>query len=137
MSTDKMTIPGWYKEVLNMTESERKSLVAEILKAVAMDGSKNDRATVSGQKLVTYIRREFDLVGFCPNVWYGKASGSKNDLRDTFIHKWGYPTLLYKHKTLPFTMQVNPGMRKDKMLLTEIPGNRGLYEGVYVVGLTQ
>ncbi len=130
-------MPRWFKEILQMTEAERKNLVEEILRAVSTEGSTSDRPTASGVALVKFIRKECDLVGFTPNIWYVKAVGPKSDLKDTFIHKWGYPTLLYKHKKLPYTIQVNPGMRKDRMLLAEIPGNRGLYKGVYVVGLTQ
>ncbi len=133
--SDKMSIPVWFREVLAMNERERKHLVEEILKAISREGSLSDKPTASGLGLVKMLKGQCELVGFSPNLWYCKAEG-REGFRDTFIHKWGYPTLVYKHKTLPILIQANPGMRKDKMLLKEIPGNRGLFEGVYVVGLT-
>jgi hypothetical protein len=134
--SDKMSIPAWFKEVLEMSEKERKELVNEILQAISREGSLNDKPTKSGLALVKMLKNECELGGFSPNLWYCKHQGKSGELRDTFIHKWGYPTLVYKHKNLPITLQVNPGMRKDQMLLKEIPGNRGLFEGVYVVGWT-
>lgn len=134
-SSDKMTMPLWYKEVLEMSEKERKDLVEKTLDAISREGSLDDKPTKSGVALVQMLKRECELGGFSPNLWYCKFQGGK-DLADTFIHKWGYPTLVYKHKKLPVTLQVNPGMRKDRMLLQEIPSNRKLFEGVYVVGWT-
>ena len=134
--SDKMSIPAWYKEVLEMSEADRKRLVNQILDAVSREGSLDDKPTKSGMALVKMLRTECELGGFSPNIWYCKHHGKPSDLRDTFIHKWGYPTLIFKHKKLPVTLQVNPGMRKDKMLLKEIPGNRGLFEGLSVIGWT-
>lgn len=134
MSSDSMNFPKWYREVLEMSEKERVDLVNKTLNEIAKEGSINDKPTASGLALVKMLRTECELGGFSPNIYYCRHKG--RDLKDTFIHKWGYPTLIYKHKRYPMTIQVNPGMRKDKMLLTEIPGNRKLFEGIYVVGWT-
>lgn len=136
MASDQMTIPKWYRAILDMTEKDRLGLVEKILHAIEREGSLNDQPTASGRAMVRMLKRDCELVGFGPNLWYAKARGGKADLRDTFIHKWGYPTLVYKHKKMPMTLQVNPGMRKDRMLLAEIPHNRKLFDGVYVIGLT-
>lgn len=132
--TDAQMLPHWFKEVLQMTERERTELIGHILEAVSREGSLNDKPTKSGLDLVKMLKRDCELQGFCPNSMYARAKGK--DLKDMFFHKWGYPTLLYKHKKLPIVISVNPGMRKDTMMLSEIPHNKRLFEGVYVVGLT-
>lgn len=128
--------PIWYLELLQMSEKERESLVNDLLHSISCYNSTNHTPTKEGKNLVTMLKKQCVLQGFSPEILYTKGSGKTSDLKDTFCHRWGYPTLLYKHKILPIVIQVNPGLRRDTMVLSEIPGNRGSFDGVYVVGIT-
>ena len=82
------------------------------------------------------LTKECTLIGICPNNYYvlHKTREAGKDMDSTFIHKWGYPTLLYKYNKAPIVFQVNPGIRLDEMLLNEIPYNQKFFKGVAVSG---
>ena len=107
-----------------------------VLTNVSKHGSLNDRPTEIGKQLVGWIKKEFEIVGLTPTTTYLKVDAKKDEIFATFVHPWAMVTLLYKHKTLPFCIQVNSGMRKDEMLLAQIPFNSSLFDNEDVIGLT-
>lgn len=62
---------------------------------------------------------KFELVGFSPNVQYVKASGSEDQMSALWVHPWGTPQLLYKHKRLPLLIIAGPGIRFNESVLAE------------------
>jgi len=134
MSEKVKSFPRWYEEMADKSPSFRKQIVETVLKNVSCHGSSNDKPTPLGKQFVGWIRKEFELIGFAPNAMYLRVSGA--DLQATFIHPWAMITLLYKHKKLPFVIQVNSGMRKDEMMLAQIPYNKALFDNEDVIGLT-
>jgi hypothetical protein len=138
MSDNSMNFPGWYRDLLSMTEKDRQTHAEKVLEEVERLGSFNDKPTSAGIALVKMLRKECVLGGFSPNVYYArhKSLEGGKDLADTFIHKWGCYTLIYHHKTLPITIEVNPWMMNNDVFLRKIGANRRLFEGVYVVGYT-
>ena len=68
---------------------------------------------------------KFELMGFAPNQAYIKHDGSAHELDALWIHPWGSPALVYKHRKLPILIIAGPSMRKDESILGEIPENPG------------
>lgn len=128
--------PRWYKQLKDLSPDVRKKLVEAILHAVSCHGSLEDKPTQAGKELVYWIKSEFDLVGFAPNFTYLKAEAKKQeDLEASWIHPWGFETLVYKHKKFPFLIFVNSKMRKDQMFLQEIPFNEDAIEKIVTTGV--
>lgn len=66
----------------------------------------------------------WELVGFATNLQYIRADHSNDEmLKYMFVHPWGTPPLLYKHKRLPMFITVGPGIRWDNSVLKEIDDN--------------
>lgn len=136
MSDKVKMIPRWYKSVREQSSAARKRLVEITLDNISRHGSLTDQPTEVGKQLVSWIKKEFVLVGIAPNITYLKVESAKKDLNATYVHPWAMTTLIYKHKKLPFLIQVNAGMRLDKMLLAEIPMNAELFAKMEVAGIT-
>lgn len=136
MSSSVKMIPKWFKELREMSEGERRQIVEIVLASVSCHGSLKNEPTEIGKQMVSWIKREFELIGFAPNTTYLKAQGKKSELDATWVHPWGMVTLIYKNKTLPFLIYVNAGMRKDEMLLKQIPFNSDSFGNEAVKGLT-
>lgn len=63
---------------------------------------------------------EYELIGFVPNLSYIKHDAEDADLlKAIYVHPWGVPSLLFKHKKLPIAVIVNPAMRLDDTVLNE------------------
>jgi len=129
------SIPGWYNQLIALSYNQRRELVEKILYNVSTHGSLKDEPTAEGKEMVKWLKQSCDLIGFTPCVTYLKASGDREEMDVTYIHPWGYLTLVYKHKKFPFLITVNSGMRKDKMILASIPANKGVFDGLSVVGI--
>jgi hypothetical protein len=61
----------------------------------------------------------FQLVGFAPNIQYVKVEGTEDQLKGVYIHPFGTPQLLYKHRDLPMLIIAGPGIRLDDSILKE------------------
>lgn len=136
MSERVKMFPGWYKELRKMNSSAREKLIEIVLENIRRDGDLKDQPTLEGTKLVQMLKRECEFVGFAPNVTYLKCQGKKDELQASFVHPWAMTTLVYKHKKLPILIYANAGMRKDQMLLAELPFNQELLDRIEVIGLT-
>lgn len=74
---------------------------------------------------------EYELVGISTGISYLRVFGtSQKELKARWIHPWGSPTLLLKHKRLPYMVEVNPGIRFGKSYLIEMPENKHAAEDV-------
>lgn len=128
--------PRWFQELIQMTPSQKEKVLADTLTAISKYGGLDNRPTKAGIELVAMLKKQCVFQGFEPLFWYNKARPERGEqTSDKFYHAWGWPTLLYKHKTLPLMISVNPDMEKDSMGLAKIPHNRKLLQGVYVVGI--
>lgn len=136
MSSLKDKVPLWFQEFSQMSQSEREKVMDDTLKAVACFNSTDGKPTSDGRALVVYLRRECLIQGLTYETCYSPVQGGNKELQSLFIHKYGLPTLLYVHKRLPFVLNVNPAIRKDAMVLSEIPANSTHFRHVYTVGIT-
>jgi hypothetical protein len=108
----------WCEDFLRLTPSERKVVARQVLEELLAFSEKGegDSDTRAGKKLVSELRDAslYELVGVSPNVQYFKVEGEKEDLSAWWVHPFSVPTLLFKHKRLPFLVQVNPYLRYNE-----------------------
>ena len=94
-----------------------------------LDGIKSYRKKRSSPdaKYLTEILEDDDtweLIGFAVNLQYVRADHPSDDmLKYIFVHPWGTPPLIYKHKKLPVMITVGPGLRWNESILREIDDN--------------
>lgn len=115
----------WVKTLMNSDKKDRRKLKNRILNDIkdTKQGLSNGKADpYQGKKLYEALKdaAKFKLIGFAPNVMYLKEDGSPDQLSTVWVHAWGMPTLLYKHKKFPMLIMVGPGIRFNKTLLSEI-----------------
>ena len=83
----------------------------------------------------------FELIGFSINANYVMSHVrstktnpiSQEDLEALFIHAWGSPKLLYKHKKLPMLVIVGADIQLDESILDEMEDNSEITK---VIGIT-
>jgi hypothetical protein len=97
----------WFFDMLSFNKKDRAEL-----KALAIDGIKKfKRGNVSedGIDFTDAVEKEFDFVGFTPNITYclDKPRQSSEDINVIWQHPFSQTTLLYKHKHLPFLLISN------------------------------
>jgi hypothetical protein len=136
MSSLKDKVPLWFQEFAQMTQKDRVNVVSETLTALSKFNSTDDKPTKAGIAFLEFLNRDCVLQGLSYEYCYTMARGSEKDLQSLFIHKFGLPTLVYHHRIMPILIVANPAIRKDKMVLAEIPGNSSIFKHVYTVGTT-
>ncbi len=113
------TYLGWLPTLLRSSSERRQDWVKKIL-----DGLKSYREGKA--KSATYLsdviqdKSEFELIGFAVNACYAKVDGPKEMLDAFWVHPWGTPALMYKHKRLPMIVMVGPGIRFNESILQEV-----------------
>ena len=66
----------------------------------------------------------WELVGFATNLQYLRVDHDDDEiLKYVFVHPWGTPPLIYKHKKLPMFITVGPGIRWNDSILRELTEN--------------
>jgi hypothetical protein len=130
------SFPGWYNLLQAQSAASRKKLVAIALDNIRRGGDIHDEIVPECDEMVKALKRDFRFVGISPNLMYLKTEGSQDDLDATHVHTWGMCTLVYKHKTLPFLIQINAAMEWDDSMLAKIPANADLFAGISIRGGT-
>lgn len=101
----------WAEHILNGIKSYRGSNGEDVKEAKYLTDILADQDT-------------WELVGFAPNLQYIRYDHSNdNMLKFLFVHPWGTPPLVYKHKRLPMFITVGPGIRWNDSILREITDN--------------
>lgn len=77
--------------------------------------------------------KNFECIGFIPNVTYIKHNGTKEQLEADWVHPFGSPTLLYAHKTLPMLIIAGPDIMYNDSMIRAIKENQ---YGESVAGIT-
>lgn len=118
----------WVTTLIRAPIARRKQWVKAII-----DGIRSYRdvkaANPNLQKEVAYLSdviqddRTWELIGFSVNSTYVRADGPEDMLNCVYVHPWGTPALVYKHKKLPLFITVGPGIRWNESVLHEIPEN--------------
>ena len=67
----------------------------------------------------------WEILGFCPNIQYVRVDHKDEEmLKYIFVHPWGTPPLLLRHKRLDIAVIAGPGMRWNDTILREIKDNK-------------
>ena len=117
----------WVHELRNSPREFRKDLrklVMDSLKSYSAKGEGNPD-TRAGVALAKELVENYVFQGFAPNILYVKEKGQdRGEEEAIYVHPWGTPTLVFKHKYLPCVVMVNPGIRLDESFLQEMPFNK-------------
>ena len=94
-----------------------------------LDGIKSyrkDRSSPDAKYLTEMLDSDtWELIGFAVNLQYVRADHPNDDmLKYIFVHPYGTPPLIYKHKKLPIIITVGPGLRWNESILRELDDNR-------------
>jgi hypothetical protein len=66
----------------------------------------------------------WEEVGFAVNLQYIRVDHDNDEMLGyVFVHPWGTPPLILKHKRLPVFITVGPGLRWNDSILREINEN--------------
>ncbi len=123
---------SWVDDLLDVPEETRLQLVEVILKDIERFGSIKDQPTPEGKALAKALRsKEYQLVGIMPNIMYIRVKGSKDDLDPIWVHPWGLPALVFKHKKTCALLIAGPGIRWNTMALAEVPANREQFRKMF------
>lgn len=97
---------NWF---LDLSEARRKHFeIAKNNALTAILNFKKGKISPIGRKFVDTLSKDFNLIGFSPNIIYVKCTSQYNDeLGVEWCHPFSQPTLLYQHKSLPVLLQVN------------------------------
>jgi len=114
-----------YKDPDKARES-RKRWVDHILNGIKSYRGSSGEKTEEAKYLTDILSDEdtWELIGFAPNLQYIRCDHENdNMLKFLFVHPWGTPPLVYKHKRLPMFITVGPGIRWNDSILREITDN--------------
>lgn len=133
-----MSVPqalSWVKEFLESRASRRYEWVKTVLRGIRSYNSKTGEPTDAGNEFAANLsdKKQFELIGICPNIMYIKAEGSPEDLNAIWVHAWGTPVLLYKHKKTCALVIAGPGIRLNDSVVREISYNQYKEE---ILGIT-
>lgn len=109
----------------------RRKIFAETLNSLKSFSAEGEGKadTSAGEELYALLRSgKFEVVGIAPSVMYAKIDGREKDLNALWVHPFGSPTLLLKHKRLPVLLMTNPGLRYNESMLSEMKFNEGHLE---------
>ncbi len=121
---------SWVMTMLETPSSRRREWVKTIIEGIR--SYRKDKAPVSAQDAATtkYLsdalldESTWELVGFVPNISYVRVDAPDADmLKYIWVHPWGTPPLLFKHKRLPLTVIAGPGIRWNDTILRELKEN--------------
>jgi hypothetical protein len=120
---------SWAETMIKTPVSDRKAWVKKIIEAFRYyrPTGKSDLKAEGQKKYLSDILEsedDIELIGFAANANYIKVDSSNSDeLGALYVHPFGTPPLLYKHKKLPMLIIVGPGIRLDESVLAEATGN--------------
>jgi hypothetical protein len=111
------------KQVLSWTRvvSAMKSAEKQKLAQLTIDGI---RAQKSGEYPVWLsdmieAGKEFEIVGFAGNAPYINVDKTFGDTKPVWVHPWGIPALLLRHRQFPAMMIVSPTIRLNENIRGE------------------
>lgn len=106
-------ILAYANTVSRMSKNEKNRL-----KELIIDGIRTYRkgSEKKSEWLSDYVEsgRDFEILGFALNHSYINVDPGYGDTKPLWIHPWGTPSLLLKHKRLPYFMVTGPSIRLDE-----------------------
>jgi hypothetical protein len=126
---------SWVKTLMESQSARRPEWVKAVLKGIRSYNSMTGEPTAEGKKFADYLASssEFELIGICPNIMYIKTHGNEEDQKAMWLHAWGTPVLLYKHRKTCALVIAGPGIRFNDSVVREISYNQYKEE---ILGIT-
>lgn len=121
---------SWVYTMLSTPVKRRHQWVETIFDGLrSYRNSKRDGAHATYLSDALLDSNTWEIIGFVPNVSYVRVDypkgfeGDDSMIENIFVHPWGAPTLLCKHRRLPVAIMVGPGMRWNDSVLSELKEN--------------
>lgn len=117
---------GWVKQMINTPVKKRWEWVRLIFEGMKSYRPKNG-TTKECLFLSDALQDEntWEIIGFSANLQYVRVDHKDEEmLKYVFVHPWGTPPLLLKHKRLPMFVIAGPGIRWNDTILREIKDNK-------------
>ena len=124
----------WAIQMLQMKVSQRTKTRKLCLDHI--ENFKRGKPSDEGTTLVESLKKDFQFIGFSPNVYYIKEKGPANDLNVMWVHPFSTPALLFKHKKLPCLLITNGNIEFNSSRLKKIKANNGLDNLDDILGIT-
>ena len=116
---------AWVSTFTQLPVSRRKEWVKIILDEIR-SYRKDKRPNPEAQYLSDLLsdKSKFELIGISYNMSYIRVDDDDEaNLRARFIHPWGGPKLLFKHKKLPILITAGADIRVNDAVTNEVKGN--------------
>lgn len=114
-----MNILTWAVTMLDFEQEERLEMVEDVLQSILT--YQKGEVSPEGEDAVAVLQNECKLIGFVPSVTYiMHKERSEGSLEVFWEHPFSIPTLLYKHKKLPFLILSNGNIDFDVSRLTKV-----------------
>lgn len=114
-----MNMLSWSVTLLDADENERKELID--LSYDSIRGFKKGEDSEEGNDAVNFLKGECEMIGFCPSTTYIMHRPRGEGSLDVFWeHPFSIPTLLFKHKKLPFLILSNGNLDFDSSRLIKM-----------------
>lgn len=107
---------SWSEVVSRMAPKEKKDLVGLLIQGIVDHRKKKADGDVWLSDLIS-SEREFKIEGFALNAPYINVDKAYGDTQPIWVHPWGIPALLLRHRTLPVIMMVSPAIRLNENLM--------------------
>lgn len=117
---------SWVTTLIRSPLIRRKQWVDAVLRALRSYRPHDKNTYAKEVKYLSDVIQDtntWELVGFSVNASYVRADGPEEMLPYVYIHPWGTPALVYKHKVLPVVITVGPGIRWNESILHEMTEN--------------
>jgi|688.fasta_scaffold1230400_1 hypothetical protein len=119
---------GWVKTMLSTPVKRRWEWVETIVAGIR--SYRPEKAKASDSHTTRYLSDAlmddgtWEILGFATNISYVRVDAPDKDmLKYIWVHPWGTPALLLKHRRLPVVIMAGPGIRWDDTILREITEN--------------
>lgn len=121
LETPKKERQAWVKRIFSGLLKNAASFVDKRkTKSLAADAKKIEKEL---ERLVELIKEDCDIVGLIPNLQYIRVDGDSELLKPWWVHPFSSPTIVAKHKVLPFMIIVGPSIQKDKATIYTVEGS--------------
>ena len=109
---------SWVNTLVNSSKKIREEWVKIIIEGIrSYRNEKEDKGKYLSDVLVD--ENEYEMIGLGVNACYVKVDGPKELLNALWVHAFGSPVLMLKHKKLPVIVLAGPGIRYNSSILQE------------------
>lgn len=109
----------WVSTMLMSPAKERKIWLKMVLKNLRLAFNPKAKKGETDDLVNLLKSSDMEIIGFAPNIQYLRVDGSEDFLKAWWVHP-NQPTLIAKHKRLPFVILAGPSLRLDETVIKEV-----------------